>query len=325
MTAPSGIRRRKPPESNIVAAVMLLYLSESTVERFAPEPREAIALASEALRAIARNSARLGHSVLRPSDGIAFGSMAGVIREPPRAGMKWVAESAAAGVTGTILLNDTDTGRLTAIVGATFLTGLRTAAVSGACIEALSDDGPIALVGTGLQARSHLRILDALGRREIRIAYRRRESVEAIVAWAREHVPAVSVAPVDNIRAALRDAAVVVTMVTYGSFAPIEPTWLRTDALVLPVDLAHCVRGDVAATADLIAADDPENYEHVRRADGLPGYPPADMPSGAALDTKRPAGRILIQNLGNAAADLVLATATRDAAIAASAGVELEP
>jgi ornithine cyclodeaminase/alanine dehydrogenase-like protein (mu-crystallin family) len=304
--------------------VTLLYLSEGTVERFAPAPGAAVSLASEALRAIAHGSAGLGHSVLRPAEGIAFGSMAGFIREPPRAGMKWVAESTAAGVTATILLNDTKTGLLTSILDATFLTGLRTAAVSGACIQALGNDGPIGFVGTGLQARSHLRVLDALGRREIRIAYRRRESVDAVVAWAREHVPAARVVPVDNVRGAVQDVPVVVTMVTYGSFAPVDPTWLRADALVLPVDLAHCVGGDVAATVDLIAADDPENYEHVRRYGGLPGYPPVHMPSGAALDTKRPPGRVLIQNLGNAAADLMLATVTRDAAIAAGAGVELE-
>jgi len=303
--------------------VTLRYLSDDTVERYAPGPGEAVPLAAEALRAIARNSAELGHCVLRPDDRIAFGSMAGVMREPRRAGMKWVAESRAAGVTGTILLNDTETGQLTGIVGATFLTGLRTAAVSGACIEALGNDGPVALVGTGLQARSHLRVVDALGRRDVRVAYRRRESADSIVAWAREHVPAVRIVPVDNIRAALEDAPVVITMVTYGSFAPIDPAWLREDALVLPVDLAHCVGADVARTADLIAADDPANYEHMRRANVLAGYPPAQMPSGAALDATRPAGRIVIQNLGNAAGDLMLASATLEAAIAAGAGVEL--
>ena len=302
----------------------LLYLNASTVERFAPSPRAAISLASDALRAIANSSASLGHSVLRPAEGIAFGAMAGFIHEPPRAGVKWVAETTPAGVTGTILLNDTETGLLTSVVDATFLTGLRTAAVSGACIQALGADGPVGLVGTGLQARSHLRVLETLGRREVRVAYRRRESVDALVTWAREHVPSLRVFPVDNVRAAVDGAHVVVTMVTYGSHAPVDPTWLRADALVLPVDLAHCVGGDVAATADLLAADDPANYEHVRRMGGLPGYPPVPLPSGAALDSSRPRGRVVIQNLGNAAADLMLATATRDAAIAAGAGVELE-
>lgn len=315
--------RNDGTSSTIVAPVTIRYLSEGSAEQFAPAPREAVALATDALRAIARDSAVLGHCVLRPHERLAFGSMAGVILEPRRAGVKWVAESRGAGVTGTILLNDTETGRLTGIVGATFLTGLRTAAVSGACIQALGGDGPVAVVGTGLQARSHLRVLDALGRRDVRIAYRRRESADSIVAWAREHVPALRLAPVDNIRAAVADAAVVITMVTYGSSAPIDSTWLRADALVLPVDLAHCVRADIATTADLIAADDPANYEHMRQGDVLSGYPPAHMATGAALDAERPTGRLVIQNLGNAAGDLVLATATLDAAVAAGAATEL--
>jgi len=48
------------------------------------------------------------------------------------------------------------------------------------------------------------------------------------------------------------------------------------------------------------------------------------MATGAALDANRSAGRVVVQNLGNAAADLMLATATLDAAIASGAGVELE-
>jgi len=303
----------------------LRYLSDETVQRFAPRPREAVALASDALRAIARNSAELGHCVLRPDGAAAFGSMAGVIREQRRAGMKWVAESPTGGVTGTVLLNDTETGHLTGIVGATFLTGLRTAAVSGACIEALGSEGAVALVGAGRQARSHLSVLDALGRRDVRIAYRRRESADSIVAWAREHVPAVCVEPVAELGAALEDAAVVITMVRYGSFARIEPGWLRADALVLPVDLAHCVGADIAATADLLAADDPVNYEAMRQTGAVPGYPPAHMATGAALDVERPPGRIVIQNLGNAAGDVMLAAATLEAAAAAGAGVELAP
>ena len=45
-----------------------------------------------------------------------------------------------------------------AVMGAAALTGARTAAVSGACIEALAPPAPghVAITGAGLQARTHL-------------------------------------------------------------------------------------------------------------------------------------------------------------------------
>ena len=308
----------------MVAAMSVLYLNEESAQRFAPTPGNAVSLAGQALRAIARGDVDLGHCVLRPPDASAFGSLAAVVRDPARAGMKWVAESASGGVTGTILLSDNETGFLTAVVSATFLTALRTAAVSGACIHALGAQGPVGLVGTGLQARSHLRVFEALGRHEVHIAYRRRESGDAIVAWARDHLPALQITAVDNVRAAVEGMPIVVTAITYGSLARVDPRWLRRDALLLPVDLAHCISAEVAETADVIAADDPANYEHMRANGSLPGYPPVQMASGAALDAERPSGCVLIQNLGNAVTDVLLAAATRDAATAAGGGVSLE-
>lgn len=59
---------------------------------------------------------------------------------------------------GVVLLFDTECGRLQAIVDATAITAIRTAAVSGVATRALAraDAGDLAIIGAGTQARTHL-------------------------------------------------------------------------------------------------------------------------------------------------------------------------
>ena len=79
----------------------------------------------------------------------------------------------------TIVLLDPDTGELLALMDGRYLTEARTAAVSAVSARLLAAPGPavLAILGSGVQARSHL---DALGRvrelREIRVWSPRPES-----------------------------------------------------------------------------------------------------------------------------------------------------
>ena len=59
---------------------------------------------------------------------------------------------------GAVLLSDGETGELLALLDATTLTGIRTAAVSAVATRALARSGSarVAIIGTGVQARSHV-------------------------------------------------------------------------------------------------------------------------------------------------------------------------
>ncbi|MDQ2869274.1 MAG: ornithine cyclodeaminase family protein, partial [Acidobacteriota bacterium] len=59
---------------------------------------------------------------------------------------------------GAVLLFDAETGSLSAILDATSITAIRTAAVSGAATRALAreDAAELAIIGSGVQARTHL-------------------------------------------------------------------------------------------------------------------------------------------------------------------------
>src|SRR6266498_2537383 len=74
---------------------------------------------------------------------------------------------------GAVLLFEAERGRLLAILDATSITAIRTAAVSGVATRLLAreDAGDLALVGSGVQARTHLEAMLAVRQlRRVRVA-----------------------------------------------------------------------------------------------------------------------------------------------------------
>ncbi len=91
-------------------------------------------------------------------------------------------------IQGDIVVFDVATGQRTALLDGPTVTARRTAAVSllGARLLAPRRDGPLLIVGAGVQGRAHLEAFAAgLGVREVRIASRNPASADALVAHAR--------------------------------------------------------------------------------------------------------------------------------------------
>jgi ornithine cyclodeaminase len=119
--------------------------------------------------AVARFSAR---EVLQPVRTVLsvgptrayFGLMPAYIEQPPRLGAKLVTvfnENHTRGLPShlaTILLLDSETGALLAVMDGRYITESRTAAVSAVSVRHLAraDASTLAIVGSGVQARSHL-------------------------------------------------------------------------------------------------------------------------------------------------------------------------
>ncbi len=139
-------------------------------------------------------------------------------------GLKWVAvyntnaERGLPIINGVVVICDTDTGLPRALMGAAFLTGIRTAAVSGACMEALApaDVGHVAITGAGVQTRSHLEVCQELGHLDVTVFARRAAAGDAVVAWAAEHAPRLRVTIVGSTAEAVRGAGVIITGVPIG-------------------------------------------------------------------------------------------------------------
>jgi hypothetical protein len=90
--------------------------------------------------------------------------------------------------------------------------------------------------------------------------------------------------------------------------ALLDPATIRDDALLLPLDWGTSVGADIGNAARLFADDVPQ-FARISERGSFPGYRAADGYTGEALVLPRPAGRVVCQNLGQGAADLLFGNA----------------
>jgi ornithine cyclodeaminase/alanine dehydrogenase-like protein (mu-crystallin family) len=302
---------------------VIRYLSEAQVEECRPGVLEGIALARNALTALASDRAQLPpKSSVFPRPGCFANTMPAYVAQhadgEEALGLKWVGvyptnpERGLALINGVIMVADAGTGVPRAIMGASYETGIRTAAVSGACLQVLARPvvGHVAITGAGVQTRTHLEVCEALGHLDVSV-YARRESAGAeLLGWAASATPEVRLTIVGSAEEAIRSAGVIITGVPIGAAgALVDPGLVDDDALVLPLDYGTSIGSAIANDAHLYADDVPQFARFIERG-AFPGYRNPDGYSGEAITlAERPGGRIVCQNLGQGAADMLFARA----------------
>ncbi len=131
---------------------------------------------------------------------------------------------------GAVLLYDGATGELLALMNAAAITALRTAAVSAVATRLLArpDAGDLAIVGAGVQARSHLDAMRCVrSLRRVRVACRSRERAAAFVRDAAGR--GVAVEACDTVEDAVRGADLIVTA-TSSAEPVVRREWIASGA-----------------------------------------------------------------------------------------------
>jgi ornithine cyclodeaminase len=215
----------------------LLVLSHDDVRRLLPMD-ECIELMEAALSDLARGRAwqPLRFVIRPPEEQTLMGLMPAHRSEPQRAyGLKAICifpENPAQGLDahqGGVLLCDGETGQLRALLDASAVTAVRTAAVSAVATRALAreDAKELAILGAGVQARSHLEALPHVRQFErMRIWSRTPEHAQAVAAEAE-----LPVEVAESAEAAVAGADVVVTA-TSSREPVLERSWLAPGAHV---------------------------------------------------------------------------------------------
>ena len=197
--------------------------------------------------AVARFSAR---DVLQPVRTVLsvgptkayFGLMPAYIEQPPRLGAKLVTvfnENHARGLPShlaTIVLRDPETGALIALMDGRYITESRTAAVSAVSVRHLAraDASTMAIIGTGVQARSHLEAYaDVRTLREVRVWSPNPRSRERFIDEMSGHVSARLLNSASAQQAV--EGADLIVLVTSSPTPVIEHAWVAPGAHVVSV------------------------------------------------------------------------------------------
>jgi ornithine cyclodeaminase/alanine dehydrogenase-like protein (mu-crystallin family) len=327
------------------SAPPLRYLSANDVRAAMPPLDERLALAELTLTALATpGGAELPPKIAvhpRP-DGSFAHAMPAHLRAATEAGdllgIKWIAgfgSNSGRGLPtlhGLVVLNDAATGLPTAVLDAGPITAERTAAVSGVAIRHFAPSvGPraprAALIGAGVQGRSHLVVLGhLLPGVELGVYDRHPERAAALAGAARETSGIASAQAAPSAREAVDGADVVVTAASFGPVRQVMTNdWLVPHALVVPVDYATYCAAEVARDADLFLVDHRDQFLANREAGLFDGYPDPTAMLGEAIRsaTARPKGRVVVSHLGVGLADVVFGDAIVRRAQSRNLGVEL--
>ncbi len=165
------------------------------------------------------------------------------------------------GVDGAILIQDSETGAVLALMQAGWITAMRTAGLSAVAARRLADPraATVAFIGAGAQARSHLETFAAMyPLRAIRVFGRGRANIDRLCALARELTLDVTVC--DSARAAVAGADLIVSAVTltHGMAPLVDARWLKPGAFATITDMALPWVADSMDAFDSLYIDDME-------------------------------------------------------------------
>jgi ornithine cyclodeaminase len=217
---------------------MTICLSEADIRAVLPMP-DLIAAMETALAAFSSGQVvQPVRPVVEMGEAAFFAAMPGFVRDPPVLGAKLVAVIGANQARGLpthqacILLLDPETGAPIAIMDGRLITEMRTAAVSAVSAKymARADSAVLAILGSGVQARSHLAAL-TLWRtfREVRVWSPTADHVRQFA--AESPVPACACRTAEE---AVRGADVVV-LATASATPVVEDAWVARGAHVVSV------------------------------------------------------------------------------------------
>lgn len=266
----------------------LLYLSRAEVEALDIAPLALIDAVDGLFAAKANGKAqsppklgiypgggKLFQTLVAASDAFAATKTIGLAPKNPEIGLPTIGS--------LITLLDGPTGAPVAVMDGTWITAMRTAAMSAAAARRLArrDSRRIGFVACGAQGLSHLILFQALfpQLKAVTAYSRRKETAEVFAGEARKR--GLQAAVVTDPRDAVRGQDIVITSVPegIGELPTLDAGEVEAGGFVSMVDLGRSWRSDTLARFDLIATDDKVQCEYVRKSGRITfgGAIPADL------------------------------------------------
>lgn len=245
-------------------------------------------------------------------------------------GLKWVSghgDNPANGhpyIYGSLIMNDAGTGRPLALIDGSWVTEMRTPAVSGLAMRQVNGQvGTLSIIGCGAQGRRHLTV--ALTEHPevhtVRTFDRSPDAVRALAQLADGRKVVSARSPSD----AIEGADMVVTGLTAKLDPPLEADRAADDAVFLPLDYDDAIAASVANGATAYVVDDRGQYDSVLHR-AFHGFrdPDAELGDLVAGRTSIPtSGRRVLLNMGLAMEDIAVGALVLERSLAAGLGEQV--
>lgn len=247
-----------------------------------------------------------------------------------RLGLKWVSgyeDNPTNGhpyIYGSLVMNDAATGRPLALIDGSWVTEMRTPAVSGLAMRQVpAQVGTLSIIGCGAQGRRHLAV--ALTEhpevQTVRAYDRSRDAVQALsqLSQGRRVVSAGSASE------AIEGADMVITGVTARLDPLLEADAAADDAVFLPLDYDDAIAAGVVNGATAYIVDDRGQYDSVLHR-AFEGFREPDAELGdlvAGRTSVPPSGRRVLLNMGLAMEDIAVGALVLKRSLAAGIGEQV--
>jgi ornithine cyclodeaminase/alanine dehydrogenase len=314
---------------------MLRYLSRADVEAVGLSGVEVIEILEGAFRAKRKGDVEMPPKIgVHPREDAFIHAMPAYLSDSEAVGVKWVAgypSNQPLGVPylhGLCVLSEAETGRPLAVMDATWITEVRTAAASMLGIRALAG-GPVesvGIVGCGRQGRIHLELATEVfpELRRVSLFDRHRDRAEALGA---AH-PGLELDVASTAEGVGPGTQVLIscTPIVRHPARPIRREHVPEAAVACAIDFDATLSEDLFEDASTFVVDDAAQYRYYRQQGYFAGYPAEALELAEVLadDAARARGLSVYVPLGIALEDVAVAAEINRRAADAGLGKELE-
>jgi ornithine cyclodeaminase/alanine dehydrogenase-like protein (mu-crystallin family) len=317
-----------------MSAEPIRYLSRADVEAVGLSALEVVDILEAAFRAKRAGDVEMPPKVgVHPREDAFIHAMPAYLADTDAVGLKWVAgypSNQPLGIPyihGLFVLSDAATGRPLAVLDATWITEVRTAAASILGIRALAQRPveSIGIVGCGRQGHAHLELAEQVfpTLRRVALFDRHRERAEALAA-AHPKLEAQVASTAEEI-APGADVIVSTAAIVRQPERPLRRAHLKDAMVACAVDFDATLSEDLFDDAGTFVVDDLAQYRYYRQQGYFAGYPADALELAEILadEAPRAAGLKVYIPLGIALEDVAVAAELNRRAADSGLGREL--
>lgn len=270
---------------------------------------------------------------VHPREDAFIHAMPAYVSDTDAVGLKWVAgypSNQPLGIPyihGLVVLSEAETGRPLAVMDASWITELRTAAASILGIRALAERPveSIGIIGCGRQGHAHLELAEQVFPTLRRVALFDRHPDRADALAAAHPKLEVRVASAAEEIAPAADVIVSTAAIVRHPERPLRREHLADATVACAVDFDATLSEDLFAGAGMFVVDDIAQYRYYRQQGYFAGYPPeaTELAEVLAAEAARPSGLTVYVPLGIALEDVAVAAEINRRAADADLGEKL--